>query len=115
MRLALIAVVLLCGYAVSAEPATKKVRVGRSGQPSVVKNYPEGDIRNDPMGFILNSAELHISYVGEQPDIRAEIRGLASQIKTATIKSITVREFNLMDKDKQRIISTYFSYIISNK
>lgn len=82
--MALITLVLLCGCALSAEPATKKVRVGRSGQPSEVKNYPDGDIRNDPMGFILNSAELHISYVGEQPDVRAEIRAFASQIKTAT-------------------------------
>lgn len=88
---------------------------GSANTFSFPKYYPDGDIRNDPMAFILNSAELHISYVGEQPDVRDEIRGLASQIRSATIKSITVREFNLMDKDKQRIISTYFSYIISNK
>jgi len=95
-----------------SKPADRKLpRDGPTFQP----HYPEGDIRNDPMAFILNSAELHISYAGEQPDVRAEIRGLASQIRTATIKSITVREFNLMDRDKQRIISTYFSYIISTK
>ena len=79
------------------------------------KFYPEGDIRNDPMAWITGDAERHIAYAGEQPDVRAEIRRIASQIRTATIKSVSHEELIRMDREKQRLINAYFTYIIGAK
>lgn len=100
-------------------PATKvnhqpKLGVPRDG-PSFQPHYPEGDMRNDPMAFITNNATLHVSYAEEKPEVRAEIRLIAMQIRTASLRSVSPDEIIRMDREKRRLIQEYFSYIVSNK